>query len=187
MTNTASSAAIAAEIETLRADLRTVNAAIDVLGKPAIAKAADLETAILEGQERYATALADEAEAARKLRLSEFSDISVTVSYPNNADGNLLRAGFIIDYTKLSYDYRLREAVPTRHRCNGFTALPDDAYEYLVFMRPEAIPAEIMALAPGDPRAAFSEYFTGQRRGMFRPAMRVDNWAGIYTAPGAVA
>jgi len=187
MTTTASSAAIAAEIETLRADLRAVKAAIDVMGKPAIAKAAEIEAAIAEDQERYATALADEAEAARTKRLAEFSDISVTVSYPSNADGNLLRANFTIDYTKLSYDYRLREAVPTRHRCNGFTALADDAYEYLVFMRPEAIPADIMALAPGDPRAAFNEYFTGKRRGLFRPAMQVDNWAGIYTAPSAVA
>jgi hypothetical protein len=174
MTKTISSGAIASEIEKLRADLRNVNAAIEVIGKPAMQKATELEHAIAKAQERYATALANEAAAARTARLAAFSDISVEVRHGDKREPNLLKATVIIRYTKDAYDARYRQAFPKEHSCNGFMALPDDAYEYLVWVKPEAIPAEIMELAPGDPHAAFRAYFTGLRRGCFRTAARVD-------------
>lgn len=170
-------AAIAAEIDTLRNDLRTVTAAIPVMGKSAETKADEISGAIAKAQEQLAAAFADEAENARQKRLSAFYDIGVDVDYPPNYEGNLLRASFVIHYVKAAWDNRLKRSVPQSHRCNGFQALPADAYEYLVTAKPEAIPADIMALAPGDPQEAFSRYFQGLRRGMFRTASRVDSWA----------
>jgi len=166
--------AIAAEIETLRDHLRTVNAAVSLLGKSAVAKATELEADIRHAEECYAAALADKAEQDRKDRIAGFTDISISTSYPDQNDGNLLRASFVISYTRLEWDGRYRQSLPVNHSCNGFSALPDDAYIYLVTERPEAIPPEIMTLHPGNPHEAFRAYFQGRQRGVFRTASRVD-------------
>lgn len=52
----------------------------------------------------------------------------------------------------------------------GFDALDDVAYEYLVTVKPEAIPAAIMELAPGNPQEAFGLYFVGKQRGYVKGA-----------------
>lgn len=173
---------IAAEIETLRDHLRTVNAAVSLLGKSAVAKATELEADIRHAEERYAVALADKAEQERKERIAGFTDISITTSYPNQGEANLLRAGFVISYTRLEWDGRYRQSLPVNHSCKGFSALPDDAYIYLVTERPDAIPAEIMALHPGNPNEAFRAYFQGKQRGVFRTATRVDAAADLSIA-----
>lgn len=182
MTNTVSLAAIAAEIETLRADLRTVNAAADIIGDAAHDRAKAIEAAVTEAQARYADALAAEAEKSREARLADFRSIRVETTYPAGADGNLLRAGFVIHYERMTYDARYRAAFPVAHSCNGFSALPNEVYEYLVVRHPEAIPAEIMALHPDDPQEAFRAYFMGKRRGVIRSPSRVDGWASAPVA-----
>lgn len=161
MTNECSSVAVAAEIEKLRADLAKVNATVEIIGKAAVNKAGQIAVAIKEAQERLANALADELIEARNKRLSRFSDIRVEYA----RGSSLLNTAFTICYTQNTYDYRIGATVPQDHKCNGFAALGNDAFEYLLNVKPEAIPAEIMALAPRDPHTAFDIYLAGKRRG----------------------
>jgi len=167
MTNKDTLAAIAVEIETLSAELRKVSEYIDILGKPAADKAASINKALVAAKDRFATALADEQVEARNLRLSRFSDIRVEVK-PNNS---LIDMVFVIHYEQLTWDMSQRASVPKAHTCNGFSALPDDVWEYLLTVKPQAIPAAIMALAPGKPQEAFSLYMQGKARGYFRDAV----------------
>ena len=169
-TRSNTSAAIVAEIETLRADLRKVNDVIGIVGSAAVHKAKEIAAALDEANDRLAATLADELEQERKKRMAQFQDIEIVTSYSQGYDGNLVRAIFDISYTKLAYDSSLRQTVPQRHKCQGFKTLPDDAYEYLVRERPEVIPAEIMALAPDNANEAFRLYFLGLQRGMIRTA-----------------
>lgn len=169
MTQNDKLAAIATEIETLNADLLKVNAAIeaigaDILGKTALAKANDLSVALADAKERYATALADEQTEARNKRLSAFSSIRIVYEKAHN----LISTCFRIEYERLTWDMKLNASVTMKHNCQGFMNLDDTAYEYLVTVKPEAIPAAIMALAPGNPQAAFEAYFLGKKRGVFR-------------------
>lgn len=162
---------LTALIETLRADLSKVNATIDIIGTPAVQRAEELTAAIDAANEQFAAILANEAEAARKVRLAGLGDMSISVAYPNDYADNVLRAIFTIEYTRLQYDMRYREPLPERHKLVGFGALPDDVFEYLLEVRPEAIPTEITDLAPGDPLEAFRRYFLAKRRG------RLDTYA----------
>jgi len=155
---------VAAEIEALGADLLKVNATIDLIGKPAIDAANRIDKALKDAKDRFASALADQATAEREQRLSRFSDIRVECT-PGD---NLISTGFTVRYMQDAYDHNLRMTVPQEHKCNGFAALSDAAYEYLVTVKPEVIPAEIMALAPGNPQEAMSVYLAGKARGYFK-------------------
>lgn len=161
MTNTETLAAIATEIESLGADLLKVNSTIDLLGKPAIDAANKLDRALKDAKDRLATALADQAIDARNLRLARFSDIRVEVK-PGD---NLLRSSFTIKYMKDTWDMQAKASLPKQHECDGFSALDDDAYEYLLTEKPHAIPASIMALAPGKPAEAMNTYLRAKQRG----------------------
>ncbi len=155
------------EIESLSADLLRATATIDLIGKPAIDAAIKLDKALKDAQDRFATALADQAMDERNKRLSRFSNITVTVS-PGD---NLISTGFVIRYMQDAWDMGLKETVPKQRECNGFAALADDAYEYLVTEKPHHIPAVIMALAPGKPELAMSMYLQGKARGFFKGAV----------------
>lgn len=167
MTNKNNLAAIAVEIETLSAELLKVNNYIDILGKPAIDKANELDRALKDAKDRFATALADEQVEARSQRLARFSDIRVEVK-PGD---NLNVTGFLIKYVRDTWDITANASIPKEHECNGFSALDDDAFDYLVTVKPQAIPACIMALAPGKPREAFTLYMQGKQRGYFTSAI----------------
>lgn len=163
MTHTAP-ADIANEIETLSAHLLKVNATVDLIGKPAETKAKQIAAALEAAKERFATAIADQATAERNKRLSRFSDIRVDYT-PGD---NLISTGFVIRYRQDAYDHTINQTVAQEHKCSGFANLADAAYEYLVTVKPEAIPAEIMALAPGKPEEAMSVYMAGKARGYFK-------------------
>lgn len=167
MTNKNNISAIATEIETLSAELLKVNNYIDILGKPAIDKANEIDKALTDAKDRFATALADEQVEARNLRLSRFSDIRVEVT-PGD---NLISTGFVIKYMQDSWDVKANASIPKQHECSGFSNLADDAYDYLVTKKPDKIPAAIMALAPGKPQEAMAVYFQGKRRGYFSNAV----------------
>lgn len=167
MTNKDTLAAIAVEIETLSAELLKVNNYIDILGKPAIDKANEIDKALKDAKDRFATALADEQVEARNLRLSRFSDIRVEVK-PGNS---LIDTVFVIHYKKDTWDMQARASLPKEHTCNGFSALADDAWEYLLTVKPHAIPASIMALAPKKPQEAMGIYLQAKARGYFRNAV----------------
>ena len=167
MTNKDTLAAIAIEIETLSAELLKVNNFIDILGRPALDKANEIDKALKNAKDRFATALADEQGEARSQRLARFSDIRVEVK-PGD---NLNTTGFLIKYMRDTWDITANASVPKEHECNGFSALDDDAFDYLVTVKPQAIPAVIMALAPGKPREAFTLYMQGKQRGYFTTAL----------------
>jgi hypothetical protein len=167
MTNKDTLAAIATEIELLSAELLKVNNYIDILGKPAMDKANELDKALKDAKDRFATALADEQVEARNLRLSRFSDIRVEVK-PGD---NLNTTGFTIKYMRDTWDMQAKASLPKEHKCEGFSALDDDAFDYLLTVKPQAIPAVIMALAPGKPREAFTLYMQGKQRGYFTSAI----------------
>lgn len=171
MTDTNSLADIANEIETLSADLLRVNAMIDVLGQPAIAKANEIDKALQAAKDRFATALADEADREREERLSRYSDISVSIPV---AGENLMNTSFTIRYKAKTWDMALKDSVPKLHECNGFSTLPDEVYDYLVSKKPEAIPGIIMELAPGKPHEAMSIYLQSKARGFFK-----SNWGAL--------
>ncbi|WP_293872650.1 MULTISPECIES: hypothetical protein [unclassified Sphingomonas] len=166
-TNKDTLAAIAIEIETLSAELLKVNNYIDILGKPAMDKANELDRALKDAKDRFATALADEQVEARSQRLARFSDIRVEVK----AGDNLNVTGFLIKYVRDTWDITANASIPKEHECNGFSALDDDAFDYLVTVKPQSIPACIMALAPGKPREAFTLYLQGKQRGYFTNAV----------------
>lgn len=162
MTQSTSLADIASEIECLSTDLYKVTATIELVGKPAQLKANEIAAALDDAKDRFSTALADQAEIERAQRLTGFTDIEVIC--PDDGR-NLISAPFTIRYTKSVYDMATKSAVPIVHDVNGFASLPDDAFEYLIARKPEAIPAAILALSPGDANAAFDIYFAGKRRG----------------------
>lgn len=164
MTHERSSTAIVAEIETLRADLEKVSATVDIIGKPAASKAEQIANALKVAQDKLADALANEVIEARNKRLSSFTDIRVDYARGDS----LLKTAFTIHYRRNSYDYRIGMTVPQSHKCSGFEALNGNAFEYLLSVKPEAIPAEILVLAPGDPHAAFDIYLAGKKRGYLK-------------------
>ncbi|MEZ0494921.1 hypothetical protein [Sphingomonas sp. IW22] len=164
MTNKYTSSEIADDIDKIKAQIANVNAAIPIFGEAAIQKANELTASLNDAKERLASALADEQIEARKKRLSGFSDIRVD-SKPGD---NLISTGFVIRYMKDTWDCDLKKTVPKQHECNGFASLANDAFDYLVSVKPEAIPARIMALAPGEPHKAMSVYLAGKARGYFK-------------------
>ena len=161
MTQNTTLADIANEIETLTANLAKINALVELIGQPAILKADEVIKALSDAKERFADALANQATVERAERIKDFSGIRVTTK-PGN---NLLDTTFIIHYTRNTWDMKLNESVPMEHECSGFAQLDDAAYEYLVMVKPQAIPNAIMELAPGNPQDAFGLYFMAQKRG----------------------
>lgn len=164
MTQIDTLADIANEIERLSADFLKVTSTIDLIGKPAITKANEIDKALQDAKDRLADALANQATEERDKRLSRFSDIRVEVKPADN----LISTGFVIRYMQDAWDISVNATVPKQHECNGFPALADDAYEYLVTEKPENIPAVIMALAPGKPADAMAIYLQGKARGFFK-------------------
>ena len=117
-------------------------------------------------KDRFADALANQGQFEREERLKAFTDIRVETK-PGD---NLLDTTFTIYYTRSTWNMKLNESVPQEHSCTGFARLDDAAYEYLVTVKPHAIPAAIMALAPGNPQDAFGLYFMAQKRGYVKGA-----------------
>lgn len=166
MTHNTTLDALANEIEALKAQLSKINALVDLIGQPAILKADEVAKALNAAKENFATALANQATVEREQRLKAFSDIRV-VTKPGDT---LLDTTFTIYYTRNTWNMTLNESVPQEHSCTGFARLDDAAYEYLLTVKPHAIPAAIMDLAPGNAQEAFGLYFMAQKRGYVKGA-----------------
>lgn len=160
MTQNTTLADIANEIETLDAQLSKIKDLVDLIGQPAILKADEVAKALVDAKDRFADALANQGEVEREERLKAFTDIRV-VAAPGH---NLMTTAYTIYYTRKAWDNDAKESLPKVFECKGFLGLDDAAYEYLVTVKPEAIPAEIKALAPGNPQEAFGLYFVGKQR-----------------------
>ena len=166
MTQNITLAAIANEIETYKAQLGKIKELVDLIGKPAIVKADEVTKALEAAKERFATALANKAALEREERLENFTDIRIVAS-PGH---NLMSTAYTIYYTRKTWNNDAKESLPKVHECKGFAGLDDAAYEYLVTVKPHLIPAEIIALAPGNPQEAFMLYFVGKQRGYVKGA-----------------
>jgi hypothetical protein len=166
MTQNTTLADIAAEIETLDAQLLKIKDLVELIGKPAVLKADEVAKALADAKDRFADALANQGEAEREERLKAFTDIRI-VATPGK---NLMNTAFTIYYTRKTWDNDAKESLPKVHECKGFLGLDDAAYEYLVTVKPHLIPAEIMALAPGNAQEAFGLYFVGKQRGYVKGA-----------------
>lgn len=118
-----------------------------------------------------AQAAAEKAEAQRvaaerEARFKNLSNIRVTdISGAENP--NLINRRFKITYTKVMFDSAANRNLPRQVGVVGFQGLEPSALEFLIEKHPEEIPEDILALAPGDPYAAFRTYFAGRRRGYF--------------------
>ncbi len=161
MTQNTTLADIANEIETLDAQLLKIKDLVALIGKPAILKADEVAKALEDAKVRFTEALANQATVEREERLKAFTDIRI-VATPGH---NLMNTPFMIYYTRKTWDNDAKESLPKVHECRGFAALDDAAYEYLVTVKPHLIPAEILALAPGNAQEAFGLYFVGKQRG----------------------
>jgi hypothetical protein len=170
MTDTAVTAA-AAETERAAANLFRIMAALSAAredvallerlkGAEALVKRLTAEQdAALTTQNK---AIAAEAKATDDERFARFSDINVTDKRPEEG---LLSAPFVISYVLSTWDMGAHASVPLTRSVTGFKVLPHIVLEYLIERHPSKIPARIMALAPGNPRAAFDRYFGGLSRG----------------------
>ena len=166
MTQNITLASIANEIETYKVQLGKIKDLVELIGKPAIVKADEVAKALEDAKERFAEALANQATVAREERLKNFTDIRIVAS-PGN---NLMNTAYTIYYTRKTWDNDAKESLPKVHECKGFAGLDDAAYEYLLTVKPHLIPAEIIALAPGNPQEAFMLYFVGKQRGYVKGA-----------------
>ena len=166
MTQNTTLADIATEIETLDAQLLKIKDLVGLIGKPAILKADEVAKALEDAKDRFADALANQGEVEREKRLKNFTYIRI-VATPGS---NLMNTAYTIYYTRKAWDNDAKESLPRVFECRGFAGLDDAAYEYLVTVKPRLIPAEIMALAPGNAQEAFGLYFVGKQRGYVKGA-----------------
>jgi len=120
---------------------------------------AEAQTKALAEQD---AALSAEATAKAAARFANISGIEILDSTP---DEHVLGTSFRITYTSGRYDMYGGKSVQIPTSSTGFNSIPSLVLAYLIEVHPEKVPSKIMALAPGNPNAAFEAYFAGLRRG----------------------
>jgi hypothetical protein len=161
MTNT-NTASLLERVEELTAALVQAQEDVALLGRLTTAKATAkrLSAELTEAQDALSVAMADEVRAKRAALYAGFTDIKIIEG--NLAEG-LQHRTFQVNYTR--EEWNGTGSLITRS-VMGFEAMPDGAWAYLLDVRPDQIPASILALSPtGDPTEAFNTYFTGMKRG----------------------
>lgn len=129
--------------------------------KEAEATATCIRAELADAHDKRAAALADVIAVERKALYASFKDVRVDAS-----DGaNALATSYTITFKRLAYNYSTRENDLVERVYHGFESLEADALGYLIDVRPEAIPAVLMSLAPGDPANALRRYHQGKQRG----------------------
>lgn len=154
--------ALAAELADAKADLaqweRLTNAAD---GVKALVASYD--------KAKAAQAKADEAAAkeAAEARFTGLSDLRVIDASGGSSGcaGGVLRKSWRITWTAPQFDMETMTSPPRSHSVVGFAALPDNVFAFLIEKHPDKVPAEIMALCPGNPAEAMTEYFRACKRG----------------------
>ena len=134
--------------------------------KEAEATATRIRAELADAQDKRATALADAVAVERKAYYASFKDVRVDVSGGElGIISNPLTASYTITIKRLAYNYSTRNNDLVERSYNGFAALEADALGYLIDVRPDAIPAIIMELAPGNPADAIRRYHIAMQRG----------------------
>lgn len=152
---------IAAELADAKADLAQWER---------LTSAADRMKALVASYDKAkaAQAKADEtaAKEAAEARFKGLSDLRVI---KDGLGGHLLAPStWRITWTQPVHDMYSGESIPETQGCNGFRGLPNNVLAFLIERHPEQVPAEIMALRPGDPEEAMAEYFRSVKRGYVR-------------------
>ena len=165
MTKTLST--IAAELEAARKDLAHWQR-LTTAEERAQALAAAYETARADADAQAVAKEATDLEAS----FAGLSNIRVT----NGSDAvaasgdNLLRQLFVVTWDGPKYDMRSGQNYTGAHRIGGLNRLPPNVLRFLIEKAPKQIPADIMKLAPGNPRRAMNEYFSALHRGYTKGA-----------------
>jgi hypothetical protein len=126
---------------------------------------AQLAKELSAANEEQATLALAETQAEKAAVYARFREMTVTVRTPEGETPSAIGSRYNITYEQLAYDIHTRRSDFAQRTVNGFAALGDEAYDYLIECKPEAIPLAIIDLAPGDPREAFGRYFIAMRRG----------------------
>ncbi len=162
---------LAAELAKAKADL--AQAKTDLVRwerlSGAAARVKKLASAVAKAKEEHDNAAAAEAKAAAEARFKGLSNIRVTANTGlPGCVGGVLRMSWRITWTAPGFDMETMTSPPRQHGCTGFNALEPSVMAFLIEKHPEQIPAEILALAPGDPDAAMEEYLRALKRGYVR-------------------
>ena len=162
------------DINNLAAELAAAKA--DLAQWERLATAADRVKALTASfdKARAAQAKADEAAAkeAAEARFAGLSNVRVTENAGlSGCSGGVLRTSWRVTWDAPAFDPDTMTSPPRKHSVVGFTALAPNVMAFLIEKHPERIPAEIMALAPGNPAAAMNEYFNALNRGYVKGAV----------------
>ncbi len=122
----------------------------------------------MAAQEKADAATAKEIADAR---FAGLGSIRVKRGSAGREGSGLLAIKFTIAWMAPEYDMYSMTSFPREHSAESFAALPVKLLAYLIEKHPEQIPADILALAPGDPDSAFERYFIGKRRGYLTGAV----------------
>jgi hypothetical protein len=95
--------------------------------------------------------------------LAFISDMAVEATAPASGVITAVTTTYQITYTRRVHDTYVGDYVPEVSTAEGFADLPFDAYNHLVYVQPELVPAIIMELCPGNPGAALRTYFVWER------------------------
>ena len=129
------------------------------------ANAAQLTKELASAQDALTAYAIAETRAEMDSMFSKFGDMAVTVTTEAGETANPIRSRYAITYEQRAYNTNTRRSDMVQRTTNGFAMLDTEAMAYLIERKPEAIPALIMDLAPGNPEAAFDQYFMAMRRG----------------------
>lgn len=156
---------LTSEVERLSTALDQARADVALLRRltNAEADAERLAKELSKAQDDLSDAHADAILKERKAEFANLRSIAVRVTSPSGRELTALSANYTITYERLIYDGRSSDWQP--QSVNGLTALSSDVRRYLVLENPNAIPAIILDLAPGDPAAALQAYFIAFQRG----------------------
>lgn len=157
---------IRARIAAASAELRRAQddaALYDRISK-AKAKIAPLQKQTNELTSALNDALADEAKAAVVKFEGTFRNLSIN-RQPNPKRSGLIHDIITISYDRLAWHTSAHESIWTPVSVDGFVYLDPEMLHYILASRPDLIPADIKALAPGNVFEAFDRYITAKSRG----------------------
>lgn len=123
---------------------------------------AQLEATEAEYARDLEKVVAKEAADEKRKRKAAYRNLTITTA---NADRGVLAASYHISWETPTFDYMSGDSPWARRTADSFSTMDDRVYAYMMEFHPEAIPALIMALAPGNPEQAMERYFVGMKRG----------------------
>ena len=159
------------EVERLSAALDDARADVALLLrlKNAEKDAARIAGELDAAQRALVNANVDALSAMRDVEFANLRSLSVAAVANGGGNGSALGYTYVIRYERLTYDNRSNSNHWKVNSVTGFAALEPDVFRYMMLANPQAIPAAIMALAPGDADAAMKAYFVAMQRGYTSP------------------